>query len=128
MSSARVIVASTRAATGVYPDRTGPIIVEWLTGRGYEVPAPVVVPDGEPVGAALRDAVHEYFAHRAQVMRQRLRELFRVGRISLLIGIVTLAVLFVLSDLIGGLLPSARIREPRLGPIRHWRRDRASLR
>ena len=57
MTSARVIVASTRAATGVYPDRTGPIIVEWLTGRGYEVPAPVVVPDGEPVGAALRDAV-----------------------------------------------------------------------
>ena len=28
--TARVIIASTRAATGVYTDRTGPIIVEWL--------------------------------------------------------------------------------------------------
>jgi len=60
---------------------------------------------------ALRDAVHEYFAHRAQVMRQRLRELFRVGRISLLIGVVSLTVLFVLAELIGGFIPSAQIRD-----------------
>ncbi|MGI8309790.1 molybdenum cofactor biosynthesis protein MoaE [Saccharopolyspora hattusasensis] len=55
--TARVIAASNRAAAGVYPDRTGPVIVEWLRGRGYEAPAPVVVPDGDPVGEELRRAV-----------------------------------------------------------------------
>ena len=30
-----VIIASTRAATGVYPDRTGPVIVEWLQRTGF---------------------------------------------------------------------------------------------
>jgi molybdenum cofactor synthesis domain-containing protein len=57
MSTARVIAASNRAAAGVYEDRTGPVIVAWLRARGFEVPDPVVVPDGEPVLAALRDAV-----------------------------------------------------------------------
>ncbi|MCK0172654.1 molybdenum cofactor biosynthesis protein B [Mycolicibacterium sp. F2034L] len=53
----RVVIASSRAAAGVYEDRTGPIIVDWLTARGIETPAPVVVTDGDPVGQALRDAV-----------------------------------------------------------------------
>ena len=35
--TAAVIIASTRAATGVYPDRTGPMIAEWLTARGFDV-------------------------------------------------------------------------------------------
>lgn len=56
-NTARVITASNRAASGVYDDRTGPIIVDWLRSRGYDVPAPVVVPDGDPVAAALREAV-----------------------------------------------------------------------
>jgi molybdenum cofactor synthesis domain-containing protein len=54
---ARVVTASNRAATGVYADRGGPIIVEWLRARGYATPDPTVVPDGEPVGEALRAAV-----------------------------------------------------------------------
>ncbi|MBE7163652.1 MAG: MogA/MoaB family molybdenum cofactor biosynthesis protein [Williamsia herbipolensis] len=52
-----MVIASTRAATGVYPDRTGPVIVDWLRGKGFEVAAPIVVADGDAVGAALRDAV-----------------------------------------------------------------------
>ena len=55
--TARVVIASTRAAAGVYEDRTGPLIVAWLAERGFDVPAPVVVPDGEPVGAELRRAI-----------------------------------------------------------------------
>ncbi|MBB5153829.1 molybdenum cofactor biosynthesis protein MoaE [Saccharopolyspora phatthalungensis] len=55
--TARVIAASNRAASGVYPDRTGPVIVEWLRGHGYSTPDPVVVPDGDPVGEELRRAV-----------------------------------------------------------------------
>lgn len=55
--SARVIAASNRAAAGVYPDRTGPVIVAWLRERGYRVDDPLVVPDGDPVAAALKEAV-----------------------------------------------------------------------
>lgn len=54
---ARVIIASTRASTGVYTDRTGPIIAEWLAQRSFAPVQPEVVADGEPVGAALRAAV-----------------------------------------------------------------------
>ena len=57
MRSARVIIASTRAAAGVYEDRTGPVIVAWLTGRGFDVGAPVVVADGAEVSRALFAAV-----------------------------------------------------------------------
>ncbi|WP_103355454.1 molybdenum cofactor biosynthesis protein MoaE [Amycolatopsis sp. CA-128772] len=55
--TARVIVASNRAAKGVYEDKTGPVITAWLADRGYDVPAPVVVEDGDPVGVALRSAL-----------------------------------------------------------------------
>jgi molybdenum cofactor synthesis domain-containing protein len=56
---ARVIVASNRAAAGVYADTSGPLLVEGLRALGFEVPDPVVVPDGEPVVAALRVAITE---------------------------------------------------------------------
>jgi len=52
-----VIVASNRAAAGVYDDTTGPLIVDALRGLGFEVGEPVVRPDGEPVGAAIALAV-----------------------------------------------------------------------
>ncbi|HKV20666.1 MAG TPA: MogA/MoaB family molybdenum cofactor biosynthesis protein [Mycobacterium sp.] len=55
----RVIIASTRAATGVYDDRTGPIIVDWLTARGIASPAPTVVADGVDVDNALSAAIGE---------------------------------------------------------------------
>jgi molybdenum cofactor synthesis domain-containing protein len=54
--SARVVVASNRAAAGVYADRTGPLIVEWLRERSFDVAEPIVVPDGDPVGEQLRAA------------------------------------------------------------------------
>ena len=55
--SAVVIIASTRAATGVYPDRTGPVIVQWLRERGFDAPEPIVVADGSQVRDELRAAV-----------------------------------------------------------------------
>lgn len=54
---AAVVVASNRAAAGVYADETGPLIVTWLRERGYVCAEAAVVPDGEPVGAAIRSAV-----------------------------------------------------------------------
>jgi molybdenum cofactor synthesis domain-containing protein len=54
---ARVVVASNRAAAGVYADTSGPLLVAGLRQLGCDCPEPQVVPDGEPVGAALRAAV-----------------------------------------------------------------------
>jgi molybdenum cofactor synthesis domain-containing protein len=52
-----VVVASNRAAAGVYADTTGPLLVEFLTAQGFEAGAPTVVPDGDPVAVAIRSAV-----------------------------------------------------------------------
>ena len=38
--SARIIIASTRAADGTYEDRTGPPLRRWLCGRGLTPPGP----------------------------------------------------------------------------------------
>jgi molybdenum cofactor synthesis domain-containing protein len=54
---ATVVTASNRAAAGVYEDTTGPLVVDALTELGFEVTGPVVVPDGEPVGEAIKAAV-----------------------------------------------------------------------
>lgn len=55
--SAAVVIASTRAAAGVYHDRCGPLITEWLAQQGFSSVRSVLVADGELVGKALRDAV-----------------------------------------------------------------------
>src|SRR5690606_38545174 len=52
-----VVVASNRAADGIYADETGPVIADFLRRLGFVVPDPVVVHDGEPVADALRSAV-----------------------------------------------------------------------
>jgi molybdenum cofactor synthesis domain-containing protein len=57
MIRARVVVASNRAAAGVYADTSGPLLVAGLRQLGCAVDEPVVVPDGEPVGQAIRQAV-----------------------------------------------------------------------
>jgi len=53
----------------------------------------------------LQEAVHAYFAERARITRRRLRELFRVGRKSLLISVIFLGALMTFRDVLGGLLP-----------------------
>jgi len=55
--TAAVVIASTRASAGIYEDRSGPIIRDWLSARGFVVPDVVVCPDGPAVGDALRDAL-----------------------------------------------------------------------
>ncbi|MEH0544893.1 MogA/MoaB family molybdenum cofactor biosynthesis protein [Streptomyces sp. B21-105] len=54
---ALVVTASNRAAAGVYEDRGGPLVAEGLRGFGFTVDGPQVVPDGDPVEAALRAGV-----------------------------------------------------------------------
>ncbi|KES06191.1 molybdenum cofactor synthesis protein [Streptomyces toyocaensis] len=52
--SALVVTASNRAAAGVYEDKGGPLVAEGLRRFGFAVDGPQVVPDGDPVEAALR--------------------------------------------------------------------------
>ncbi|MEU1053398.1 MogA/MoaB family molybdenum cofactor biosynthesis protein [Streptomyces sp. NPDC005876] len=54
---ALVVTASNRAAAGVYADRGGPLIADALGRLGFSVDGPRVVPDGDPVEAALRAGV-----------------------------------------------------------------------
>lgn len=54
-----VVVASNRAAAGVYTDETGPLIVAALREWGFEVGEAAVVPDDDPVGAAIRAAIDD---------------------------------------------------------------------
>jgi molybdenum cofactor synthesis domain-containing protein len=52
-----VVVASNRAAAGVYEDTTGPLLVDLLVSLGFSCDRPLVVPDGEAVGAAIASEV-----------------------------------------------------------------------
>jgi molybdenum cofactor synthesis domain-containing protein len=55
---ALAVSVSNRAAAGVYEDRSGPVLADLLRSAGCSVvDGPVVVPDGEPVEAVLREAV-----------------------------------------------------------------------
>ncbi|MEV5145537.1 MogA/MoaB family molybdenum cofactor biosynthesis protein [Streptomyces sp. NPDC052727] len=54
---ALVITASNRAAAGVYADKGGPLIADGLRSLGFDVDGPRIVPDGDPVEAALRAGV-----------------------------------------------------------------------
>jgi len=67
---------------------------------------------GLPDEAAVpRDAIHEFFTQRAQAHGRRLRELFRVGRTSLVIGLVALASAIALGDFLAALMKGSRIGE-----------------
>jgi len=54
---ALAVTVSNRAAAGVYPDRSGPVLADLLRAAGCQVDGPVVIPDGPTVETALRDAV-----------------------------------------------------------------------
>jgi hypothetical protein len=91
-------------------------IVGWARDLPRDASLALVVDLDRPAGlpdeaAILRDAIHEFFSHRAQAYRQRLRELFRVGRTSLLIGLVALATAIAVGDFISGLMKGSRIGE-----------------
>ena len=84
-------------------------ILDW--GRDTDASRPLglrVHLGREPVTAEnttlLRDAIRAYFAQRALSTRRQLRQLFRIGRISLLIGLVFLCSAIVIGEFIADLL------------------------
>ena len=91
-------------------------IVGWAKDLPREAALALVVDLDRPAGlpdeaAVLRDAIHEFFRQRAESYRRRLRELFRHGRISLLIGLTVLAGAIALGDFLANLLKTSRIGE-----------------
>lgn len=54
--TAVVVVASTGTAAGTRTDTTGPVLVDWLTARGFSVRGPLVYADAE-IAAGLADAL-----------------------------------------------------------------------
>jgi len=91
-------------------------IVGWARDMPRDAPLGLVVDLDRPAGlpdeaAVLRDAVHEFFLQRAHAFRRRLRELFRVGRTSLIIGLIALAAAIALGDFLASLMKGSRIGE-----------------
>lgn len=81
---------------------------------------------GDATGA-VRVAVRDHFKRRAETKRRELRQLFRRGRVSLLIGLMFLAACIGLGDLIDTMMPESRpagiLRESLLigGWVAMWR-------
>jgi len=91
-------------------------IVGWAKDLPRDVPLALVVDLDRQAGlpdeaAVLRDAIHEFFRQRAEAYRRNLRELFRRGRTSLLIGLTVLAGAVALGDFLGTLMKESRIGE-----------------
>jgi hypothetical protein len=73
-----------------------------------DLDCPAGLPDEATV---LRDAIHEFFRQRALTYRRRLRELLRVGRTSLVIGLVALGAAIALGDFVATLSNGSRFGE-----------------
>jgi hypothetical protein len=106
-------------------------IVSWAKEAPVDAPLGLLVYLDRPAGPAtepdaLRDAIHQFFRNRSVASRRRLRELFRVGRTSLVIGILFLAGSLAIGSLVesavGGRL-GALLREGALigGWVAMWR-------
>src|SRR2546429_3610107 len=91
-------------------------IVGWAKDIARDAPLALVVDLDRPAGlpdeaVVLRDAIHEFFHQRAEAFWQRLRDLLRVGRTSLVIGLIALAVAIALGDFLASLMKGSRFGE-----------------
>lgn len=89
-------------------------IAGWARELHADVPIGLIVHVEGPVPAAaeiavLQEAMREFFKQRALFTRSRLRQLLRVGRTSLLIGMAALAISIGLGDLLANLLSDGRL-------------------
>ena len=84
-------------------------IASWARELHKDAPLGLLVHvDREPAtpgaSATVNDAVRDHFARRAQSERQRLRQLFRVGRTSLFIGLGVLGGSIILGDVVAAMV------------------------
>src|SRR5215204_5097513 len=86
--------------------RAEAFIVEWARDLPHDAPLALLIHlergcGREDEATVLGDAIREYFKHRALNSRRQLRELFRRGRISLVIALAFLSAALAASDVIG---------------------------
>ena len=88
-------------------------IVGWARDLPRHAPLGLLVhADREAVidaNFALRAAVRDHFKRHAETKRRELRQLFRRGRISLLIGLMFFAACIGLGDLLDTIVPESRL-------------------
>ena len=85
--------------------RVEEFIVDWGREAPSDKPLALIVRLDKAAGAedesrVVRDAIHQFFEQRAVAARRRLRRLFRVGRISLAIGLAVLVLLSLLAQVV----------------------------
>ena len=81
-------------------------IVDWAQEASPSATLGLAIYLDRPAGLAnepaeLREAINEFFRHRAELSRHRLRELFRRGRTSLVIGVCALGISLAAGNLVG---------------------------
>jgi len=106
-------------------------IVGWARELPHGKPLKIVVhlPEAElnkQDGKSVRSAINRYFDYRVGVIGRDLKELFRIGRFSLVVGLAVLAVALAATQLIAGRLdptPLARFLEESLiiAWVANWR-------
>ncbi len=112
--------------------RAEEFIIAWARELRVDVPLGLLVhadrePDSADRAAIAHGAVRDHFKRLADTTRQRLRQLFRLGRRSLVIGLLFLAACIVLGDVLEMALPENRfagiVRESLLigGWVAMWR-------
>jgi hypothetical protein len=94
-------------------------IVDWSREAPTNSPLALLVRLDHPANSAadagvVRDAIHQFFAQRAIATRRRLRRLFRVGRVSLLIGLAVLTIFLIAAQFV-----SRRTAATGLGEVLH---------
>ena len=107
-------------------------VVGWVRELPHGTPFTITVhlppeESAKPDAAGIGDAFAHYFSYRAQIAEQERRELFRVGRRSLAIGLAVLAACLIASQTLAQLVPNAvaaRVLEESLiivGWVANWR-------
>lgn len=83
-------------------------VVDWARDQPRAAPLLLVVHVSDDPRASGREllqiAARNYFAHRAARARGELRQLFRTGRLSLLVGLAFIAVAIGAGDLLGSII------------------------
>jgi hypothetical protein len=96
--------------------RAEEFIVGWASDLPVDRPWALVVHLDRAAGradeaVALREAIHEYFGQRVVASRRKLRQLFRRGRISLVIALAFLTASIAIGDAVARYLGDGRVGE-----------------
>lgn len=107
-------------------------IVGWARELPADQPIRIVIhfPDSDiqkQASVELGEAFSRYFSYRADILQRDLNELFRVGRRSLVIGVLVLTICLLAANLAGGFLTETTVKRLVeesfliLGWVANWR-------